>query len=76
MPNYRDKIGLPVTTLTSFLEINSHISHRETILDSLEFTDREVESIRERLGILLLHICGATEHDIHQYVSGLRKNVT
>ena len=73
MPDYRDKLGLPVTTLIRLLEMHGHISHPETILDPLELTDKEAGSIRERSGLLLLHICGATEEDLHQYVAGWRK---
>ena len=73
MPNYRDKLGLPVTTLIRLLEMHGHVSHPETILDPLELTDKEAGSIRERSGLLLLHICGATEEDLHQYVAGWRK---
>ena len=73
IPNYCNKSGLPVTTRIRLLEIHAHISHPETILDPLELTDKEAGSIRERPGLLLLHICGATEEDLHQYVSGWRR---
>ena len=70
MPNYRDKLGLPVTFLIRLLETHGHISHPETILEPIELTDKEAGSIRERSGLLLLHICGAMEEDLHQYMIG------
>ena len=73
MPDYRDKLGLLVTTLIRLLEMHGHIAHPETILDPLELTDKEAVSIRERSGLLLLHIFGATEEDLLRYVAGWRK---
>ena len=59
MPNYRDKLGLPVIILICLLKMHDHISHPETILDPLELTDKEPGNIRERSELLLLHICDA-----------------
>ena len=36
-------------------------------------SDKEAGSMPERYVLLLLHICGATEEDIHQYVVDWRK---
>ena len=73
MPDYRDKLGLRVTTLIRLIEMHGHIAHPEAILDPLELTDKEVGSIRERSGILLLRICDVTEEDLHRYAAGWRK---
>ena len=73
MIDYRDKLGLPLTTLICLLEMHGHIAHPETILDPLELIDKEAESIRERSGLMLLDICRVTEEDLHRYVAGWRK---
>ena len=72
MPNSRDKLGLPVTTLICLLEMHGHLPHPETILDPLELTDKEASSVRERSGLLLLHLCGETERNLHRYVARWR----
>ena len=53
--------------------MHGHISHPETIVDPIELTDKEAGCIRERSGLLLLHICGTTEENLYQHVSGWRK---
>ena len=49
MPDYRDKLGLLVTTLIRLLEMHGNISHPVKILDPRELTDKGLEvSVKAR----------------------------
>ena len=57
MKDYRKRLSLPVTTLIRCLEMHGHLRHQEAIFDPLELSEKENKSVRDKTGILLLHIC-------------------
>ena len=68
MKDYRKRLGLPVTTLIRCLEMHGHLRHQEAIFDPLELSAKETKSVRDKTGILLLHICRASDEDLKMYV--------
>ena len=66
--HYRKRMGLRVKTLIRFLEIYGHLGHQKAIFDPLEVSKKETKSVRDRTGILILHICGSSDEDLKMYV--------